>query len=519
MSLFKSVKPLFLILFFVHPLCSISQENERSIDSNGVNEFYHENGQLASKGKMEDGMPVGHWKNYYPNGRLRSEGERKKGKLDSLWNFYSEKGVLEAKIWYEEGKKDSISKIYSKEGFLEQKVFYEAGKKEGVAFHYYPDGTKKRRIPYENGKKDGTAFEYNEEGRIINLLEYREGKLRKKEAINRKDEEGERIGEWKSFYSNGQLEWEGYFQTGKKHGVFKYYDEKGEVEEIRKYDNGKRLEDSEDLMVLDTKKKYYEDGTVKMKGTYRPDGTEHGIFKYFDENGEIEKTEVYDDGNLTGRGVIDGSGYYQGEWVHYYPKGGKRAEGKYVDGRKEGEWTYYYRDGDVEQVGSYAAGDQMGTWKWYYPNGDLHRKESYRMDEEDGKSVEYNREGKVINEGEYIDGKKNGEWTYEVGDHIEKGEYIDGNRDGVWKHYYKKNEQLKFEGEYLDGTPKGEHVYYYPNGKKMLEGSYEMGERHGTWKRYDRTGRVILRIEYENGVEKRVEGKKIEPELSGSVEN
>lgn len=502
--------PILLASFFI--LGGVRAQDEE-IDPNGYNRFYHENGELASEGAMKDGKPTGHWKNYYPNGTLRSEGKRAGTKLDSLWRFYDKNGVLEAEIWYEDGKKDSLTKKYSKEGFLEKTIPYESGEKEGIAYHYYPNGSKKMRIPYQEGKKEGTAFRYNKEGRVVTLLNYREGHLRNKKAINRKNDSAQRTGPWKAFYPNGQVEWEGFYQNGKKHGIFKYYNKEGKVQDVRKYDNGKRLEDSKDLLVLETRKAFYEDGTLKRKGTYKPDGSKHGIHRSFNEKGELEKAKVFKDGNLIGEGIIDDEGYYQGKWVHYYPKGAKRAEGKYVDGKKEGEWTYYFRSGQTEQKGSYDKGEQEGVWKWFYKNGELHRKEHYEDGKEEGRSVEYARNGEVITEGRYIEGKKNGEWTYEVGDHVEKGEYVDGRRTDVWKHFYKQSGELKYKGEYLDGTPKGKHVWFYPNGRKMLEGKFKMGVKDGPWKRYNKKGRVVLTIRYDKGVEKEVNGQRIEPQL------
>ena len=513
MLLLKRFSPLLLLFFgsFFVP-CELLAQKEGT-DPNGYNRFYHENGNLASEGRMENGKPTGLWKNYYPDGTIRSKGKRKGEELDSLWRFYDKNGVLKAEIWYENGKRDSVTKKYSKEGFLKKEFPYEEGKKEGTGYHYYPSGGKKMRIPFENGEKHGTAFKYNEEGRVITLLEYRDGHLRSKKAINRKNDSNQRSGPWRSFYPSGQLEWEGFYQKGKKHGIFKYYNKKGKVRDIRKIDNGKRLENSEDLMVLETKKEFYEDGTLKKEGSYKPDGTKHGLHKFFDEEGELETTKVFKNGNLTGKGRIDEQGYYQGEWVHYYPKGGKRAEGVYLNGKKEDEWVYYYPSGQVEQRGAYRNGEQEGTWKWFYKNGDIHRKEEYHDGLEDGPSVEYASDGSVLAEGDYIEGKKNGEWKYTVGDQVEKGEYVDGRRTGFWEHFYRENGELKFKGEYLDGTPKGEHIWYYPNGRKQLVGHYSMGKRDGTWKRYERDGRLVLTIRYEEGAEKEVNGKKIEPEL------
>ena len=65
---------------------------------------------------------------------------------------------------------------------------------------------------------------------------------------------------------------------------------------------------------------------------------------------------------------------------------------------------------------------------------------------------EYNYNGILIFEGEYINGERNGkgkEYNYN-GILIFEGEYLNGERNGKGKEYY-NNGLLRFEGEYLKG--------------------------------------------------------------------
>ena len=62
------------------------------------------------------------------------------------------------------------------------------------------------------------------------------------------------------------------------------------------------------------------------------------------------------------------------------------------------------------------------------------------------------------------------------------------------------------------GIPDGEHVYYYPNGKVMLEGKYVAGLKERDWRRYNKFGEIILTIKYKKGIEKKIDGVKIKPE-------
>ncbi len=64
------------------------------INPNGYNQFFYDDGTLASEGSMRDGKPDGYWKNYYEDGLLKSEGNRENFLLDSLWRFYDDEGKL-----------------------------------------------------------------------------------------------------------------------------------------------------------------------------------------------------------------------------------------------------------------------------------------------------------------------------------------------------------------------------------------------------------------------------------------
>ncbi|MEI6749978.1 MAG: hypothetical protein WCM93_12530, partial [Bacteroidota bacterium] len=67
---------------------SLSVLAQKQVNQNGVTQFYHKNGKIASEGTMRDGKPNGYWKTFNADGILKSEGNRKKFELDSLWKFY-----------------------------------------------------------------------------------------------------------------------------------------------------------------------------------------------------------------------------------------------------------------------------------------------------------------------------------------------------------------------------------------------------------------------------------------------
>jgi antitoxin component YwqK of YwqJK toxin-antitoxin module len=114
--------------------------------------------------------------------------------------------------------------------------------------------------------------------------------------------------------------------------------------------------------------------------------------------------------------------------------------------------------------------------------------------------------------GFFVDGLEDGEWIMDMGDYREAGSFIEGLKQGEWKHYYITSNKLRFKGNYVEGFPDGKHVFYYESGKKMLEGKYQMGDKQGEWKRYNEDGLLFLTIDYKDGRDNKLDGRKIKPE-------
>ncbi len=493
------------------------------IDPNGYNVFYHENGNKSSEGNMRNGKPDGYWKTYFESGLLKTEGNRKNYLLDSVWKFYSENGKLNKEITYHTDKKNGLTRTYNTTGTLYSEEFFTDNIRSGFAKFYQPSGKLKRMVRFEKNKENGIGYEFGSDRRIISVMNYRNGFLRSKVPINRFDRRKRKTGIWKEYYPPDENEpftgyvvkSEGRYINGNKDGYFQYYDREGNLMELLKYDEGEPVLNAEELVVIDIRATYYEDGSVKSEGGYK-DGKKHGVFREYDKKGHVSNGFIYRNGEVDAMGIIDAKGNYQGNWKHYFASGELRAEGKYKEGIKIGDWVYYFKDGKVEQKGTYTNGKPDKKWQWWYNNGQLHRDEVYRKGKEDGMAYEYSLTGQLITKGEYLDGLKEGPWFYHVGDHREEGSYIDGMRSGKWEHIY-DNDQVGFSGEFIDGNKNGKHRHYYRNGLKMMEGEYIMDQREGEWKFYDKEGNIILMILYRDGIERKIDGTRIKPAFDDDI--
>lgn len=500
-------KYLFFSLLMVVTFAAIAQEN--TINPNGYNIYYHPNGVKASEGTMRDGKPDGYWKTYNENGVLVAEGNRVEFELDSTWNFYNDSSQLVMQIDYQQGKKNGIRRTFRQDEVLEERFTNDV--KDGLTITYYIDGSVKRSVNFVNGFEEGTAREFDAEGTIIALVEYRRGLVIDRENINRTDKKGQKQGRWKYFHENGKVKIEGIYRDNKRNGYFKEYDDKGMLVDIGRFINDERQPDAPEIVKLDVKTDYYPNGKPKTVASYKGD-TPEGIRRDYDTSGKVVASFVFSNGKITGEGIIDDEGVKDGPWKEYYEEGQLRAEGLYNFGNRIGRWRFYHQTGAIEQEGNYNnQGKPEGAWKWYHENGNIFREENYRSGQLDGLFTEYAEDGKVIVQGEYIEGLEEGYWKYEYGDIREEGTYRAGRRNGEWTTYY-DNGQVSYTGSYIDDNPNGRHIWYYPDGKKRDQGEYIMGLRTGDWIQYDQDGTVFLVIAYQNGIERKYDGIRIKPE-------
>ena len=105
----------------------------------------------------------------------------------------------------------------------------------------------------------------------------------------------------------------------------------------------------------------------------------------------------------------------------------------------------------------------------------------YIIAEKNGKGREYIiNKNLLIYEGEYVKGKRNGKGKeyYDNGKLMFEGEYLNGKKWNIKG--YNKNGIIEFELK--NGNGKGKHYYY--DGKLEFDGEYVNGKRNGKGKEY-----------------------------------
>ena len=93
---------------------------------------------------------------------------------------------------------------------------------------------------------------------------------------------------------------------------------------------------------------------------------------------------------------------------------------------------------------------------------DIEYKNKFELKNGTGKVKEYNNEGKLLFEGEYLNGKK---WKGKrmeyslLGILVLENEYLNGEKNGKGKEY--DGYRLIYDGEYLNGKRNGKGKEYY----------------------------------------------------------
>lgn len=477
--------------------------------------FYYQNGTLSSEGFMREGKPDGYWISYYPEGGVRSKGNRKNFQLDSLWIFYDKSGLILSEITYKNGKKHGLCREYE-EDFVKE-LIYKEDTIVGVEKHIDNNGYIIGLIPYQDGVPQGIARFFDTLANIHTILYYDYGNIIKREYINRWNANQKKQGAWKIFNENGFLVQEGYYINGKKNGYFKYYDEKGNFQYIEKYENDILVDDAVETKKLDRKVDYHPTGQIRTVAHFFK-GKPEGVRREYDTNGNVVKSYIFHEGIKLGEGVVDDNGKKQGLWKEFYESGALKAKGKYLNGRPIGDWTYFYETGQTEIIGAYTKkGKKDGQWWWYYPDESVLAFENYEDGDLDGYCFTIAINGDTLTKGTYSMGVETGKWYYLNDSVLIVGKYIDGNKEGIWKTYY-PNGKIKIEERYFNDLLDGKVIYYWPNAIKMAEYNYNSGLLNGNVVKYDENGSILFTTTYKMGVEIKYDGIKVTPTIDISFE-
>jgi antitoxin component YwqK of YwqJK toxin-antitoxin module len=299
------------------------------VDSKGLKQGHwikKENGIKKYDGYFKDDKPVGLFTHYFStgsikatadhrgngvvysklfhlNGKLKASGKFINEKKDSTWSFYDEEEKLISKEDFKDNVKNGISQSFHKNGKLSEECSYKHDLEEGLCKEYFESGTLRKEVNYVSGMsegkyrlyffnglpavagqftqglKEGEWLEYNEDGSTKLKQQFAAGKMVSETRLN---------GVFQDTYPDNIPKSSVTLKDGKRNGEYKEYYDKGTfVKEVKEEQDGYPEEIIEKL----------EGQQLKILANYKDDKLEGKLVRY-KENGSVEKTEIYKNGEL-----------------------------------------------------------------------------------------------------------------------------------------------------------------------------------------------------------------------------
>lgn len=210
-------------------------------------------------------------------------------------------------------------------------------------------------------------------------------------------------------------------------------------------------------------------------------------------------TFYYPNGKISSEGMMK-NGKPDGYWKTYYVTGVLKSEGNRLNSLLDSTWVFYTETADTLQIINYVLGKKSGYFYTYSSvirknntsEHYLQSKELYLDDRREGQSYYYFPNGKVRQEINYKNGRKQGAarefdengtivtlFEYH-NDYMISREFInrtnaEGQKTGSWKTYY-PNGEIKEDIFYKDGILDGTAKIYSESGTLINERSYREGK-------------------------------------------
>ena len=316
---------------------------------------------------------------------------------------------------------------------------------------------------FKNGEINGKGKEYNDIGELIFKGEYLYGKRSKGKE-----------------YKNNIIIFDGNYLNGEKSKgkEYNYLEDlifEGEFKNNKRW-KGKGKEYLEGGLVFEGEYLYGERNgkgkEYKIMNNKNLSITINGEIKNFDNN----KNLIFIGKYLNGK-KWNGNGY-----DYFYDQYLNKIiifEREYIKGKKSESEIHFDKNGKIILEIYYSLENKIGKGKEYDSKGNIIFEGEYQNAKRNGKGIAFNNNKKVIFKGQYINDKLwNGiEYTH-LGRSILEQEYKNGEKSEriILKEYFKN--KLIFEGEYLNGKKNGKGKEYFKE-KLIFDGNYLNGKRNG----------------------------------------
>ena len=325
---------------------------------------YYDNGNLMEEPSFTEYFRDGEWRQLFDNERLQYLTTYSMGKKYGLYEEWTINKELVQRGYYEYDLMSALWTYAKNDSVIKYEVYDADSIIDGFVYEYYEnDQSKADAVFLENGKRDQKWYTYFEEGKDSTISVYDGGKMTGTWYVNYDStfevftetnyENNLKHGDYKEWYIDENPMVEGYYEYGKKHLLWAFWDERGY----------QRFEEWRMGELYDTfEYEYYDNGQLKEEPSYK-NRKKHGKwFRYFPD-GEISGVREFANGKRVG------------EWVDYYRKDEIAFQGIYKDDKKDGPWIWYYMNrGEPGEVGNIMS-------EVKFSNGELISEKCYKRED------------------------------------------------------------------------------------------------------------------------------------------
>ena len=498
----------------------------------GLWEYYYSTGMLASTGNFKNNEKDGEWKYFFDTGSLSGTGSSIEGKADGKIVNYHPNGVIKNYYHYTEGKINGISESFYANTAPKSKLNYQNSLLEDRALYFYNIGQVEYDVNYKENKLNGEFKEYFETSQLFSASQfvddkregeeityYRSGQVRSKFI----KKEGKNDGPYSFFYQNGQLSEKGTYAKGLQVGEYQKFYRSGVLQEEGSFDDEGKQVGSQKLyqrngklglelnfkkgeiisyinynidgdIVSSAKKSggeflfesYYFNGNLHVKGNYQVgDGGQDGKWFYYDENGTLSSTSMYNYGKLDGKNI------------YYYKNGNPSSIRNYLDGKSQGYSASYFINEAIESEVWYDDDKLNGLGYSYLIDGTLLKKYFYVNNKYNGPVAYYYIDGTLQKIAEYDMGVHKSTRIFDLNGNIIEEVKVDPSMTEIVLKDFQGNLERKCELKY--GFYHGKAEYFYSNGQQSSSGYFFKGNQDSSWTYFYRDGTISSFGDFQNG--------------------
>ncbi|MCF8335934.1 MAG: hypothetical protein K9H65_04965 [Bacteroidales bacterium] len=197
---------------------------------------------------------------------------------------------------------------------------------------------------------------------------------------------------------------------------------------------------------------------------------------------------------------FDETGKKHGVWIKKYSNGQIKYKGRFNHGDPTGEFKRYFPNGNLMAIMQHRSGEEVYS-TLFNKKGKKRAEGKYINKKKDSTWVYYDPEGNIILREEFDMGKRNGLSVrfYPNGDTSQIVTFRGGIKHGIFKQFF-PNGNLKLLARYQNNKLDGHVTIFSPRGYKEIEGLYRDNLRQGKWVYYKNAADDTVRVlEYKNG--------------------